>query len=72
MACEDFEKENCSCRLVIFFSGAAEEESWFRLLMGFFVWDLIHLNVFPDPADGADDGVWIVHIFVVGGPWMDG
>lgn len=38
----------------------------------FFVWDLIHLNVFPDPADGVDDGVWIVHIFVVGGPWMDG
>lgn len=38
----------------------------------FFVWDLIHLNVFPDPADGADDGVWIVHIFVVGGQWMDG
>lgn len=20
-------------------------------------------HVFPDPADGADDGVWIVHIF---------
>lgn len=29
-------------------------------------------NVFPDPADGADDGVWIVHIIVVGGQWMDG
>lgn len=71
MACEELEKENCSCRLV-FFSGAAEQESWFRLLMGFFVWDLIHLNVFPDPADGVDDGVWIVHIFVVGGHWVDG
>lgn len=29
-------------------------------------------NVFPVPADGVDDGVWIVHIFVVGGHWMDG
>lgn len=38
----------------------------------FFVWDLIHLNVFPDPADGVDDVVWIVHIIVVGGQWMDG
>lgn len=51
------------------FSGAAEEESWFRLLMVFFGTDT---NVFPDPADGVDDGVWIVHIFVVGGHWMDG
>lgn len=65
------EKENCSCRLVIFFSGAAEEESWFRLLMGFFLFGT-DTNVFPDPADGADDVVWILHIFVVGGQWMDG
>lgn len=71
---EDFKKEKLKFVLVVlfFFPGAAEEESWFRLLMGFFVWDLIHLNVFPDPADGADDGVWILHIIVVGGHWMDG
>lgn len=38
---------------------------------GFFLFGT-DINVFPDPADGVDDGVWIVHIFVVGGHWMDG
>lgn len=37
---------------------------------GFFLFGT-DTNVFPDPADGADDGVWIVHN-LVGGHWMDG